>query len=214
VSAQPQMPCTGAPTNGATTGGCPYDWNHPLVGADSRVCPTANAMHGGAHQWGNHRGLPLRLESSAGRGRLPCLPNRKCHARGRPPMGQPQGVAPTGYHRVAPSPVGADPRVCPTANAMHGGAHQWGNHRGLPLRLESSAGRGRLPCLPNRKCHARGRPPMGQPQGVAPTGYHRVAPSPVGADPRVCPVPAQPCLPNRAVQQRRSTRAHWLSTRG
>jgi hypothetical protein len=99
------------------------------------------------------------------------------------PTGQPQGVAPTVCRE--PSPVGADPCVCPSTNAIHATVRRWGNHGGCPYGLAwTITGRGGPPCPPIHKCPTRVLP-TGQPQGVAPTVCRE--PSPVGADPCVCP---------------------------
>jgi hypothetical protein len=106
------------------------------VGADPCVCPFTNAPHR-RRQSGNHGGcpydLPLRCTITR-RGRPLCLPLHKCPTQA-PPIGQPRRVAPTICHCVTPSPVGADPCVRPTANAIRTGTRQWGNHGGLPLRF-------------------------------------------------------------------------------
>jgi len=100
------------------------------------------------------------------------------------PTGQPQGVAPTVCYE--PSPVGADPCVRPTANAIRTGTRQWGNHRGLPLRFAIALHHhpsGRTPVSAQPRTPST--QPTGQPQGVAPTVCHE--PSPVGAAPYVRP---------------------------
>jgi hypothetical protein len=50
-----------------------------------------------------------------------------------PPMGQPQGVAPTVCRE--PSPVGADPCVRPSTNAIHAGAANGATTGGCPYGL-------------------------------------------------------------------------------
>jgi hypothetical protein len=71
-------------------------------------------------------GAPLLL------GRPDGSPRFFVGSNGCPPTGQPQGVAPTVCRE--PSPVGADPCVCPSTNALRGRRRR-GNHRGLPLRF-------------------------------------------------------------------------------
>jgi hypothetical protein len=70
-----------------------------------------------------------------------------------PANGATTGVAPTVCYE--PSPVGADPCVCPTANATHTGTRQRGNHRGLPLRFAMNhrpSGRTPVSAQPTGNC--------------------------------------------------------------
>jgi hypothetical protein len=192
VSAQPRTPPTQVPADGATTGGCPYDL--PLRCTITRrggpPCPPNHQRHPRRRcRRGNHRGLLLRFAIAltiTRRDRPLCLPLHKCLTQA-PPMGQPQGVAPTVCYE--PSPAGADPRVRPTANAIRTGTRQWGNHRGLPLRFAMNHHPpGRTPV--SAQPPTPPTQPTGQPQGVAPTVCYE--PSPVGADPRVRPTANAP----------------------
>jgi hypothetical protein len=105
-----------------------------------------------------------------------------------PPTGQPQGVAPTVCRE--PSPVGADPRVCPSTNAIHAGAADGTTTGVAPTVCREPSPVGADPCV----CPSTNAIHAGAADGATTGGCPYdvcVEPSPLGRIPMSALLPAK-----------------------
>jgi hypothetical protein len=136
--------------------------------------------HVGAADGATTGGCPYGLAwTITCRGRPLCLPIHKCPTRA-PPTGQPQGVAPTVCHCIAPSGRGGP--LCPPIHKCPTRALPTGQPQGVaPTVCREPSPVGADPVSAHLRTPFTRALPTGQPQGVAPTVCRE--PSPVGADP-------------------------------